>query len=486
MSDLIANDGTVIPSSQRSYADHDNTHRRIHPMVGIILAVHPSDADENWTADNHPLLRGSRHECTVWAADDLDVPSRLIHNVVIPPQRPSGVDNFEEDLPRGCSLLVDGTTYKTDFSDVDPAKLDGEWCIVNFIGGKLEYPYVANWWPHPYNNIDPSTSGNTPPDQTLANLTQADLKKNRTRSTRTKNGTVITLNRQGSFYLDTQEAGRTVKLDDTKRTVSNVDKGGHIQIDVKKKAQLEFNWNVKATKGPRHGAGSTTNSPVHDPDLPHDDQPFKETKPSSRETKRTFLRFGEYEGLIKTSNLSVFCETQGSNKGQMSAVAEDTIMLAQGSGTVASVTLQDGKIQITGKDGSTVNVLSDEIQIITKSGGMVQIKGTSITVSGKIDISGPLAVGGASGQPPLLGTLYMTNFGSYLTEVSKVAAVMLAQYTALDTATKSGPLAALNPPFAALKQAWQDFVTKGISVFMPLVQAPAQTNTMLAKNTTSS
>lgn len=467
MSDLIANDGTVIPSSQRSYADHDNTHRRIHPMVGIILAVHPSDADENWTADNHPLLRGSRHECTVWAADDLDVPSRLIHNVVIPPQRPSGVDNFEEDLPRGCSKLVDGTTYKTDFSDVDPAKLDGEWCIVNFIGGKLEYPYVANWWPHPYNNIDPATSGNTPPDQSLANLTQADLKKNRSRTIRTKNGTVITINRDGSVYLDTQEAGRTVKLDDTKRTVSNVDKGGHVQVDVKKKAQLEFNWNDKATKGPRHGAGGSANSPVHDPDLPHDDQPFKETKPSKRETKRTWMRFEEYKAVVKSSDVQITAKTEGSEDGQMTLFGTKTVALMQqeSGAQAARVQIEDGSITIQGKDGTVITVSQDQIALVTKSGGQISVIGDKMMLTGPggVGMSVPVVCGtGAFGV--MMGEPWATANGLLNTAWDKFVAAVGAYIDGVKQVAEISGASAGYPLSTAAKQA-ADALAQAISTF---------------------
>ncbi len=381
-------------------------------MVGIILSVQPSDAKGNWTAENHPQLRGCRHECTVLLASDLGMPDKLMHHVVIPPQRHSGLDNFEEDLPRGCKYYVDGSAYKADFSDVDLTKLDGEWCVVNFLGGNKEYPYIANWWPHPHNNIDPATSGETPIEGTKANLVQADLqKKNRTRELHRVNGVLTLVNREGSVYLDTTEAGRTVKIEGTKRTTSQVDKGGHIQVDVKKKAQLEINWNEKKSKGPRLGAGSDSSSQVHDPDLPHDDQPLSETKPEKRSTKRTLIRSKEWEVLEKTSSYNLWCEnteSDGGKKGEASLVCDDTLSLvvAKGSEKVTTINITSGKIQIKNKDGTLINVLADEVQIATSS-GYIDIKGGKIQLSGKVDVSGPMAIGGAAGQPTVLATTYL-------------------------------------------------------------------------------
>lgn len=346
MSDVISRTGDVISSSQLTHPAHKAIGQGVFPMVGIILSVQPSDAKGNWTAENHPQLRGSRHECSVIAARNYGMPDSILHNVVIPPQRHSGMDNYEEDLPRGCSKYLDGSAYKADFSDVDMTKLDGEWCVVSFIGGDQQYPYISNWWPHPHNNIDPATSGETPIDGTKANLVQCDLKKNRTRRIYRKNGVLTAVNREGSVYLDTTEAGRTIRLEGTKRTASQVDKGGHVQVDVKKKAQFEINWNDKAIKGPKLGAGSVTSNPVHDPDLPHDDQPLSETKPEARATERTFIRGKEYELLLKTSGLNVQCETQGSNKGIFDARGDEEIVLVQGASGAqpAQVQLKGGKI----------------------------------------------------------------------------------------------------------------------------------------------
>lgn len=413
MSDVIARDNTVISSSQRSYPAHESIGTGTFPVVGIILSVQPSDGKGNWTAENAAQLRGSRHECTVLASRNWGMPDDLIHHVIIPPQRHSGMDNFEEDLPRGCSKYLDGSSYKADFSDVDITKLDGEWCVVSFLGGNKDYPYISNYWPHPYNNIDPATSGETPINGTEAHLVQCDLKKNRTRRIYRKNGTLTMVNREGSVYLDTTEAGRTIKLEGTKRAASQVDKGGHVQVDVKKKAQLEINWNTKAMSGPRLGAGSTTSSPVHDPDLSHDDQPLSETKPQARDTERTFIRGKEYELLLKTSDLNVWCETQGSNKGVFGAQGDEEIVLTQGASgaKLARVQIKGGNVTVQANDGTVISVSSDQASMATKSGGQVSAIGGQISISGPagVTVSVPATFGPAAIDGIMLGTSYVAS-----------------------------------------------------------------------------
>lgn len=415
-SDLLTRNNAVVSSSQRSYPSHEGVGQGMFPVVGIILSVHPSDAKGNWTAENHPQLRGSRHECTVLAGRLLGMPDQILKNVVIPPQRHSGMDNFEEDLPRGCKAYLDGSTYKADFSDVDITKLDGEWCVVSFLDGNSQYPYLSNWWPHPYNNIDPATSGETPIEGTKANLVQADLeKKNRTRKLHRVNGVLTLVSRQGSVYLDTTEAGRTIKVEGTKRVASQVDKGGHIQVDVKKKAQLEINWNEKKSTGPQLGAGSTTSKPVHDPDLPHDDQPFSETAAQARDTERTFIRGKEYELLLKTSGLNVWCETQSSNKGVFGVHGDSEIILTQGdqaaSEKLARVQIKGGNATVQANDGTVVSVSGDQVAMATKSGGQISVIGGQISISGPTGVtcSVPATFGPAAIDGIMLGTSYVAS-----------------------------------------------------------------------------
>lgn len=415
MSDVLRKDGSVVQSSQRQYEEHAAVGQFQFPKIGIILTVQPSDADGNMVGAFNPNRRGNRHECTVLAVSDLGIPDDLIHNVVVPPQRPSGIDNFEDDLPRGCSTLIDGTSYNTDFSDVDFGLLDGEWCVVNFIGGRKENAYISNWWPHPINDIDPATSGASTEDGP-SNLVQADIKKNRMRRFLRKNGVEFLLNRQGSLMLDTNEAGRSVTIDDNgKRSVSKVDKGGHLQVDVKQKAQMEFNWNEKVKKGPRQGPGGSASSPYFETDIPCDDQPFSETTPKARETKRTWMRFKEYQAVVKSSDIQITAKTEGNEDGQLTLFGTKNVALVQqDSGSQAArVQLNGGSVIIQAKDGTTATISSDQIALVTKSGAQVSVIGDKVmlTAPGGAAVSVPVAFGtGVFGA--MMGQPFSTASGS--------------------------------------------------------------------------
>jgi hypothetical protein len=312
-------------------------------MVGVVLSVQPSDSKDNIAAENHPEFRGARHVCTVLVADDFGQPNLLLTNVIIPPGAHTGIDNFHEDLPRGLQGMVDPEKIlDLDFADTPIDQIDGEWCVVGFIGGRIEQAFVMNWWQHPMDNFNLATTGT---GNDGASLVQYDTQKNRSRAVRVKNGAVHVLNRQGSVYLDTTQAGRTVEVRDSSVNATQIAKGGHVQVDIKKTAQLEFNWNEKESSGPRIGAGSQSeltvqgetfdeDSPVHDPDLPHPDQPLDREEPQPRSTERTYSRMREYDILIKTSKLVVACDAQGGFEGEIAFVVDKLLKIKSGEDTV--------------------------------------------------------------------------------------------------------------------------------------------------------
>lgn len=342
---MIGADGSVTSSSEMT-SIHFTRGERLLPMVGVILSVQPSDAPGNFVASNHVQSRGSRHECTVLAAQDLGMPNILLENVVIPPQGHSGIDNLEEDLPRGVAGLADGGQFNTDYGGVDITTLDGEWCVVGFVGGSLRIPFIMAWWPNPINNFDLATSGNA---HTQKALVQYDTTLNRSRKIRRKNGIIFLLNKEGSLYLDTTQAGRKVQIDPKTHipTSSQVSKGGHFQLDIKKTSQLEMNWNEKPTAGPQIGAGSTfqvtvageqvggTPKAVFEPDMPQDQPPASPTPTvPPRATDRTIIQGKEYEVIVKTSKLMLVGQAGGTYQGEVDLLADALIKLKAGTKAV--------------------------------------------------------------------------------------------------------------------------------------------------------
>jgi len=481
MSEVVRMGGGVFPSAQLTFDDSKVGENQSF-MLGIIISVQPSDDKDNMVAKSDQHNRGSHHECTVLAGPDLYFPDIPFQHVIIPPMKHSGMDNYEEDLPRGCTQLIDGSSWNPNLVGIDYGKLDGEWCILGFLNGSQQFPFIVAWWPHPSNTLDVATTGNA---YNKKSLVQVDPINNKFRSIRVINGVTVLVNGDGSVYLDTTQGGRKTLIKNGKQEITKFGKGGHIQVDIKRSSQLEFNFNVKAEMGPRLGAGSTKALPVFDPSLPHPDQPVVGATPQARETKRTYRRSNEWEILEKTSVYNVFCENteiDNGKKGIALVKAEDTISITVCKGTDKStmIDISKGIIQVCSNDGTQVNVLNDEVQIITKSGGMINVKGSNITLAGKVNVSGPMAVGGTTGQPLIKGTTFNTIFGTtYLGAESALATAAGIAYAAL-SAVSVGPLAGFKPGFDALKAAWVAFKSVGIT---PTVAALP---TALTVNTTSS
>jgi len=394
--ELFDTNGNVIGSSQLRF-DSDDTSRHVYGcMEGIIVSVKPSDDQDNSSSANANDKRGFRHECVVLIVDADGEPNLLLEHVVIPPRQHSGIDDYEEDLPRGVLTHLDKQTISENWKHLDISRLDGEHCVVSFMSGCIDKPFISNWWPHPANKFDPATTGQ-------ACLAQVDANKNLSRSMRRVNGVLQMVTKDGDLYLSTNEASSTVEITPKYRRQLK-DKGGSLQVDIKKTQQLEINWNV-----PVEGlkAGSTSAAQSRDVDLPHIDhaKALAAMTPDKRETTRTFLRHKQYEMLEKTSNWTVWCEdtsSESGKKGEATLLADNSvnIYVRPGSGPATTISINDGKIQIINSDGSLINVLNDAIHVVTKSGGRISVEGKNVTVAGKMDISGPVAI--ANGPDPVI------------------------------------------------------------------------------------
>jgi len=306
-------DGSVTASAQYGDSIIDEDMLVTGSMIGLILSVNPSDNEDNLSSGVTSDDRGWRNECRVLIVDANSEPNLILENVVIPPSSHSGLDNFDEDLPRGLNKdLIGGMEVPEHFAGIDVSELDAEWCVVNFVGGSIDRPYIENWWNHPRNNYDQATSGGD-------FLTQVDIKKNKFRKVRRINGTKLVVSQKGDIYIDTTEANANFVLD-KKPTRKEYDPGGSIQIDVKKTQQLEFNWN-KPVEG--LSASSDDDNQTRDPSLPH----YKHSKgaPAAREKTRTYIRGKEYDVLVHTSKLAIVGEAGGEYAGEVDLLIDKLI-----------------------------------------------------------------------------------------------------------------------------------------------------------------
>lgn len=268
-------DGSIIKSSddwtESDYADYSIN----YPVLGVVLEVYASDHHKNKSSRDSALLRGYYWEADVLVVNDGTEGQTVLPHVVIAASGPSGIDNFSQDLPRPSSFLVDGSVYKGSLSGVDPDKLDGDRCLVQFIGGKYNQPVMTSWMPHPYNRQDPSTGGFAP-----TALSQGRPHLHR------RNGTTLSVSNEGSIFIDTNGAdSKVVGKPEGYIRESRVG-GGDVQVDIKGGKRFEVNFNPPVQAD-------------NEPSLLQMNPPPSEISASERSTEKTSLYLDQdYISLI--------------------------------------------------------------------------------------------------------------------------------------------------------------------------------------------
>lgn len=228
--------------NQRDYVSLNFT----KTVLGIILAVNPADNDANRTAYQSEDRRGYMHTCTVLVVEDGRSSFFTLSNVIITPDSRTGLDDYYERLPVGCSAMITGQPWNSDTNNIDPYKLDGDWCVVGFLGGSLDTPYILRWWPHPGNRLDVATSGQSNPNDTIRRpyLNQDGRFFHRI------NGVEFVVSKQGHVYLSTYRTnsslvfGTPLQPQDGRlpRTV-NEEEGGSFKAWIKPSQSFELDWN---------------------------------------------------------------------------------------------------------------------------------------------------------------------------------------------------------------------------------------------------
>jgi hypothetical protein len=270
-------DGSIIGSDDDWTPEHYTDSMLYFPVMGVVLRVYPSDHENNKSARDDALLRGHYWEADIAVVLDRSEGQTELSNVVIAPTGPSGLDNFSQDLPRPSSFMIDGTEFKGSTEGVDFAKLDGDRCLVQFIGGKLTQPVMTSWYPHPANNRDPSTSGTSP-----NSLTQGRPHLYR------RNGTSVSVTGEGSVFVDTNEAASTLSGSPSGYRRTPVGYGGDVQVDMKPTASFEVNFNDRVYL------------PDTEPSVLQPNPPLSDTAPTDRSIDQTSL-FMDSNSIIATA-----------------------------------------------------------------------------------------------------------------------------------------------------------------------------------------
>lgn len=235
MSDPRYLDGTVQQSSHdwdpADYRDLDIS----YPVLGLVLAVYAPDHPQNNSSLKNADQRGSYWEADVLILNNGLVGDDIIPHVVIAPNGPTGAWDYCQDIPTPCSQMLDGSEYRGTLSNIDVDKLDGDRCVVQFIGGKYNQPYMSSWYPHPANVTDPSTGG----------FASRAIDQGTPLRRRYK-GVDVTVTPEGNVYIDTNNSGSVIVGQPGGYVREQRDPGGHIQLDVKNTKKVEINFNAPA------------------------------------------------------------------------------------------------------------------------------------------------------------------------------------------------------------------------------------------------
>lgn len=317
-------DGTPIQSAVLQQDSRYQHTAVTQLMVGVVLEVYPSDSYQNRSAWQRTDRRGQWHECTVLVLNDATGAYMRLKNVVILPVGPSGIDNYTEYLPRPSTKLVTAQEYNNSLHVVDPYELDGDFCVVGFIGGSIDQPVLLSYYPHPRNTLDPATSGGGNPDSNGAGTA---LVQNR--YFQRMNGVEYVVTKMGDIYLSTTYAGGVVDFEaplEKGRFARQVpDVGGSVCVDIKPGQFLELNFNPTVDGAGLFGAWEDA--------LPQTN-PRNMRQPPTRGTDKTYVHFDETGTVLSSAETSFNCDT-------LTVEAETSISMETQTTTIESSSVCD-------------------------------------------------------------------------------------------------------------------------------------------------
>jgi hypothetical protein len=414
-----------------------------------------------------------------------------LNNVIITPDSRTGLDDYYERLPKGCSALINGQPWNNEVNNIDPYKLDGDWCVVGFLGGSLDTPYILRWWPHPGNRFDAATSGQSNPNDRVRRpyLVQDSRFFHRI------NGVEFVISKQGHVYLSTYRAnsnlafGTPLQPQDGRfpRTL-NEEEGGSFKAWIKPSQSFELDWNV-----PTNGLGVLDET---DPDLPQtnparagvaqakentyliaDQTRFELDVPElfKVQSKRRILLTSEEDTTLTTKtslNIAVETSFNANVKGSYTTLVGDSLLFevtgntevtSTGETQIASV----GNVSVTSQNNLTLATTGERATIsgasilglsardtavlaanaITIGGNSVVIENSAGPGSGSLDVT---AAGVALNSGTLGGVVCgiplnaaFANFLAAITAAQSVAPTSTVAYAAAVTAAVTALVAQL-------------------------------------------
>jgi hypothetical protein len=382
----------ALTASAKDYAGLNITRL----MQGIVLEVNPSDSNRNRSAIKHVDRRGQAHTATVLITQDARPTQLTLDNVVITPDSVSGLDSYYERLPRGCSSLITGAAYSAQLN-VNPDDLDGDRCVVGFIGGSINLPFIVRWWPHPRNTYDPATSGVSIP-RSRSNERTIDQTN---RHFQRVNGVEFVVSKTGNIYLSTYRANSTLSFGEDltpeegrfPRTL-NDDVGGSFKAWIKPSQAFELDFNT-----PVNGIGVMDAA----------DDALPQTNPANRsnatgDKPNTYLLIEKDRVLLETSD-----EINLSSKSKVLISSDEDSTLTVGGDLSVSVTgdssLSTSNLGISVTQGLDLDVTGNTDVDLTGTADITILSTLNLQVTGPTTIQSNSTLNiGATGVLALSGS----------------------------------------------------------------------------------
>lgn len=234
--------GVKDPSLDFERAAAERTDRGIFwPMAGIVLRLRYTDEPENVLAEKAArnavgstsniaglgtsAAKGSAVTADVLITQSHREPYFILQNCLIQqgktsrkPDRQSPRADFSEEYPTPCSGDAAKQVYQNNWREIKLEDLDGDFVVVQCIGGRLTQPVVTGYLSHPANQRD------------------AAERKDGNRFFKRFNGTEVKIEKDGDFYVRHRKGtflnvtgDGTVQLKTSADALIKIDSDGHMQ-----------------------------------------------------------------------------------------------------------------------------------------------------------------------------------------------------------------------------------------------------------------
>lgn len=385
---------TVDPS------DYTEVYHRFRPVLGVVLSVFYADDPDNRYSVGQSDNRTSVAMCRVLVVYSGSSSMQIIDNVVITPDAPAGMDNYSEFLPTPTTALIDGTPYNEQMFDIDPNLLNGDRCIIGWMAGSQDRPFVLRWWPHPANASDPATSGkgNRVNGNTGTTLSQNGRLYRRT------NGVEHVVTKKGDVYFSTHYANSTPSpqdgVKDGRVARVRLQDGGSVKAWIKTSESFEMDWNA-----PVDGLGIQ--------DQP--DASLPQTNPrtggfGTPSKASTWLRATSDAFSLQTPSsidLRTGSQLNMTSSGSVSMTATDDVSVVAGSAAAfvgetvsveAASTLECNSSTWT---AATTDLTFSAASTMSLASASMSFSASSISFTGVVQLGSPAAVSGVYLSAPI-------------------------------------------------------------------------------------